>query len=153
MIDDIVDKRSKDLINLGLTFNGKSMSYTKKDFNVHSNEILYSSESEWEDIITGIKMEMERRAEMKPFKNVDRDTCEAYWRIRLHKCGKRDIPTEKRDRDEFIDYLLDIEYFDPILTEVSTEWDMIMREYIDNFYIPELEKPYVMFMSDWKYYR
>lgn len=154
MRDQMIATRSSELQELGMTWNGRFMGYTKKDFNVHNNEIICSTDEEWDAILERIKTEMNRRAELKPFKDVEREVMEVYWRIRLHKCGTKDIPHEEGDRNEFIDFLLDIDYFDTILNDVSKEWDMIMREYIDNFYIPQVNLGRgIIFIDDWKHYK
>lgn len=151
MID--INARCEELRELGLTFSGRDMSYTYKDFNVHQNEIAYSEDDIWDAIIEGIKVEMKRRAETKPFKDIDRETCEHYWGILTSKCSGGACTTiTDADRKEFIDYLLDIDSTDPILTKVDSNWDVIMKEYVNNFCIPTVKLDRLVLIQDWKHY-
>jgi hypothetical protein len=58
------NKRFADLHALGLKFNGDSFIGTEdgnRDFNVHSTEITCDSDEEWDDKVSKMKAELERR--------------------------------------------------------------------------------------------
>ena len=143
-------ERTKQLVDLGLTLNCKTMTYTYKDFNVDANEMTWMSDEEWLKVLNCLKDELKRIAELKPFKDIDDETCVHYWGILASKCGGHRYLDN--DRKEFITYLKDIDANDPILTKVSENWDMIMKEFVQNYYIPTIKLGQLIWMEDWEHY-
>ena len=86
---DMREKRIEELYALGLQFNGSE--FFKDDFNVHHTE-LFLDEDKWNRMITKIKNEMERRAnlavEVEPVECMCLGEEEAYcnW-YKCPKCG------------------------------------------------------------------